>query len=170
MRARVAAIVIALAACKDKKAAAPLPSPAPRAIPAEAPRDAALPPHLDRSPAPTPAKQSLGAPLSIDDAKQALPAIDGKEILALRQTSDKRQVHATWCLDGESADDVARSVGRQLAAAKYTDIAIRGDAKKSGVQGLRDGFQLSMIVSGSSAATCPAPKHYFASATIFRAP
>jgi hypothetical protein len=27
---------------------------------------------------------------------------------------------------------------------------------------------MSMIVSGSTAATCPAPQHYFASATIFR--
>jgi hypothetical protein len=27
-----------------------------------------------------------------------------------------------------------------------------------------------MIVSASSAANCPAPKHYFASATVFRKP
>lgn len=119
---------------------------------------------------PTPAKPPLGEPLSLEDAARALPTLAGKEILPLRQTSDKRQVHATWCLDGESADDVAKQVGRQMADAGYQDLAIRGDERKAGVQGTRDGFRMSMIVSASSAANCMAPAHYFASATIFREP
>lgn len=159
-----------LAACKENRDTAPparasAPAPAPAA-----PRDA--PAAQDSAPArpsaPTPAPKPLGDPLSIDDAAKVLPAIDGKEILPLKQTSDQRQVHGTWCIDGDGADDVARKVGRKMAEAKFEGIAIRGDARKAGVQGDRDGFRMSMIVSASSAANCPAPKHYFASATIFR--
>lgn len=117
---------------------------------------------------PTPAPKPLGDPLSIEDAAAALPKIDGKEILPLKNTSDKRQVHGTWCIDGDGADDVARKVGRMMADAGYTALAIRGDAKKAGVQGDRGAFRMSMVVSASSAASCPAPAHYFASATIFR--
>ncbi len=97
-----------------------------------------------------------------------LPAITAKEILALKQTSDGRQVHGTWCMDGDGAEDVAKQVGKLMADAGYTALSIRGDAKKAGVQGDKDGYRMSMIVSGSTAATCPAPQHYFASATIFR--
>jgi hypothetical protein len=97
-----------------------------------------------------------------------LPAITSKQILPLKPTSDGRQVHATWCMDGSGAEDVARQVGQLMAKAGYTALSIRGDAKKAGVQGDRDGYRMSMIVSASSAANCPAPQHYFASATIFK--
>lgn len=167
----IATLGAALGACKDKQAAAPPPTtPAPTR--GAAPADAAAPIRLEpeRPATPTPALEPIGAPLSIEDAAKALPKLDGKEILPLRQTSDKRQVHATWCLDGDGADDVAKEVGRQMAEAGFKQLQIRGDVKKAGVQGERDGFKVSMIVSGSSAASCPAPKHYFASATVFRAP
>lgn len=168
---RAGAITVALmvlVACKDKQ-----PSPAPPAP------SAPVPSAIDAGPvgvkpderphAPTIEDEPLGEPLSLEDAAKVLPTLDGgKEILPLRQTSDKRQVHATWCLDGEAADDVARNVGRKMAAAGYADITTRGDARKAGVQGAREGFRMSMIVSASSAANCPAPKHYFASATVFR--
>ena len=165
---RALLVLACLAACKDKPAAAPPPV----ASPPAAPRDAAPAPHDgDKAPATaTPAKPALGEPLTTEDAAKVIPALPGKEILAMRQTSDKRQVHATWCLDGDSADEVARKVGRQLADAGFANLSIRGDAKKAGVQGTRDGFQLSMIVAASSASTCPAPQHYFANATVFRLP
>lgn len=97
-----------------------------------------------------------------------VPPFSSKVILPLKPTSDGRQVHATWCMDGDGAEDVAKQVGQQMAQAGYTALSIRGDAKKAGVQGDRDGFRMSMIVSASSAVNCPAPQHYFASATIFR--
>ncbi len=157
-------------ACKDKQAAPEALPPAAPAAPAVVPGDAAARPALapDHPAEATAPPQPAGEPLSIEDAAKVIPKLEGKEILPLRQTSDKRQVHSTWCMDGAGADEVARSVGRQMADAKYTGLAIRGDANKAGVQGERDGFRMSMIVSASSAANCPAPSHYFASATIFR--
>ena len=92
----------------------------------------------------------------------------GNPIIALKQTSDQLQVHGTWCIDGTSADDVAKQLGQEMAQAKYTGLAIRGDARKAGVAGDRDGVRLSMVVSASSAQVCAAPAHYFASATIYR--
>lgn len=160
----------ALASCKDKErgsaalTASETPPPAPPPAGSAAPK-AATP---ARPSVPTPVPGPVGEPLSIEDAAKVLPAIDGKEILPLKQTSDKRQVHGTWCIDGDGADEVARRLGRSMADAGFSSLGIRGDAKKAGVQGDRDGFRMSMIVSASSAVTCPAPKHYFASATIFR--
>ena len=158
------------AACKDKQPAPSAQSVAPATAPT-APIDAAPRPELARPSEATAPREPLGEPLSVEDAAKVIPALaTGKEILPLRQTSDKRQVHATWCLDGDGADEVAKDVGRQMAAAGFANLAIRGEAKKAGVQGDKDGFHLSMIVSASSAANCPAPKHYFASATVFRKP
>jgi hypothetical protein len=107
-------------------------------------------------------------PVSIEEAEKVLPAIVGTQVLGLKQTSDKRQVHATWCIDGEGADGVAKLVARWMADAGYTGLSVRGDARKAGVAGDRDGFRMSMVVSASGAASCAAPQHYFASATIFR--
>jgi hypothetical protein len=167
----VVAFALTASACKDKdkQAAAPAPPP-PTTTPRAVTADASVGVRTGEPAPPTQRDAPLGEPLSLEDAAKALPKLEGKEILPLRQTSDKRQVHATWCLDGEGADDVAKSVGRQMATAGYKNLAIRGDAKKAGVQGERDAFRMSMIVSASSAANCPAPKHYFASATIFRQP
>jgi hypothetical protein len=162
-------ILVVVAACKDKPAAPPAQAPAPPTPPV--PADAEPRPELARPSEPTAPREPLGEPLSIEDAAKIIPALaTGKEILPLRQTTDKRQVHATWCLDGDGADEVARDVGKQMAAAGFRNLAIRGEAKKAGVQGEKNGFYLSMIVSASSAANCPAPKHYFASATVFRKP
>jgi len=97
-----------------------------------------------------------------------LPPIEGLVVLPLKQTSDQRQVHGTWCIDGASADDVAKKVGHSMAKAGFTALSIRGDEKKAGVTGDRNGFRMSMVVSASAAAVCKAPAHYFASATIFR--
>jgi hypothetical protein len=167
VRARVGLLIAVVAACKagDKQ---PVPPPSPARSAPVIVADAHL---AERPSLPTPATEpppSDGAPLSLEDAAKAVPPLTGKSILPLRQTSDKRQVHATWCLDGDAADEVAREVGRQMATAGYGSLAIRGNARKAGVQGDRDGFRMSMVVSASSAANCPAPKHYFASATIFR--
>lgn len=107
-------------------------------------------------------------PMMIEEARAALPKIVGTVILDLKQTSDKRQVHATWCIDGSGADDVAKLVGRWMAEAGYTALSIRGDARKAGVSGDRATIRLSMVVAASGAANCAAPQHYFASATIFR--
>jgi len=111
----------------------------------------------------------VGEPLSVEEAASVIPPLNSnKMILPLKQTSNGRQVHGTWCLDGDGAEDVARKVGEQMAKAGYTALSVRGDARKAGVQGDRDGYRMSMIVSASSAANCPAPQHYFASTTIFR--
>jgi type IV secretory pathway VirB10-like protein len=172
MRAGAFTVVVMLLACKDKQAPSPAvpPPTTTTTTTAGTASDAAtvgVPPDHPR--APTIEDEPPGEPLSVEDAAKVIPTLEGgKEILPLRQTSDKRQVHATWCLDGDGADNVARKVERQMAAAGYTALAVRGDARKAGVQGERDGFRMSMIVSASSAANCPAPKHYFASATIFR--
>lgn len=170
MRAGAITVVLALVACKDKAAPSPA-APPPTTMATTTAKDAATVgvPIDDHPRAPTIEDQPPGEPLTIEDAAKIIPTLEGgKEILPLRQTSDKRQVHATWCLDGEGADDVAKKVERQMAAAGYRDLSTRGDARKAGVQGTRDGFRMSMIVSASSAANCPAPKHYFASATVFR--
>jgi hypothetical protein len=116
----------------------------------------------------TPVEAKPGKPISIDEAKAALPSLGGREIIGLKQTSDGRQVHGTWCIDGTSADDVAKQLGHSLAQEKYTALAIRGDARKAGVTGDRGEVRISMVVSASSAAVCAAPVHYFASATIFK--
>ena len=82
------------------------------------------------------------------------PSLTAPQIIGLKQTSDQQQVHGTWCIDGTSADDVAKQIGHSLAQAKYTGLSIRGDAKKAGVSGDRDGIRFSMVVSASSAAVC----------------
>lgn len=159
----------ALASCKDKERGSATPAASATPPPATVPAGSAAASTTPARPSPpTPAPGPIGEPLSIDDAAKVLPQIDGKEILPLKQTSDNRQVHGTWCIDGDGADEVARRIGRAMADAGYSNLGIRGDAKKAGVQGDRDAFRMSMIVSASSAVTCPAPKHYFASATIFR--
>jgi hypothetical protein len=107
-------------------------------------------------------------PMLIEEARAALPKIEGTMIIDLKQTTDKRQVHGTWCIDGTSADDVAKLVGRWMSEAGYTALSIRGDARKAGVSGDRGTIRLSMVVAASGAANCAAPTHYFASATLFR--
>lgn len=154
--------------CKEKDRPADPASGKPPVAPVGVPSDARTSTGPDRPSLPTPANAPTGAPLTIEEVTKILPAIEGKQILALKQTSDLRQVHGTWCIDGDSAEDVAKKVGRLMADAGYTALNIRGDARKAGVQGDRDGYRMSMIVSASSAASCAAPLHYFASATIFR--
>ena len=162
------ALCVALAACKEKQQQAPTPAskspapslpsnPAPSETPGSAPAESVTP----NQPRPT-------KPISIEEAQAALPQVGGSQIIALKQTSDGRQVHGTWCLDGTSADDVAKHVGRKLAEAKYSGIQIRGDMRKAGVAADRGEIRLSMVVSASSASVCAAPAHYFASATIFK--
>lgn len=153
---RRAALVLLLVGCKDQQ---PPPKPA-----AQAPA-ASVPP----SPAPAPPAKpaTLGPPLSVEAAREALPKLDGTVIIDLKQTSDKRQIHGTWCIPGTSAEDVAKQIGQAMTAAGYTALSIRGDARKSGVSGERGDIRMSMIVGSSGATTCTAPTHYFASATLF---
>ena len=115
-----------------------------------------------------PAERPPVKPISIGDAAAALPKIDGREVIGLKQTSDESQVHGTWCIDGTSADDVAKKLGQTLAQENYGNISIRGDARKAGVAADKSGIRVSMVVSASSASVCQAPAHYFASATVFR--
>lgn len=175
MRAR--AVLAALAACalvgcKDKQEAAPAPSAKPGARAAR--ERPSLPGETTRIPPPAPGDTSQPAtprptkPLAVDDAETALPKIEGAQIVPLKQTADQGQVHGTWCIDGTSADDVARQVGEWLAQAGYTNISTRGEARKAGVAGERDGIRFSMVISASAAQVCAAPAHYFASATLFR--
>jgi len=171
LRVVVPACVL-LAGCKDKQQApAPAPATAPKPAPTQTTPKPSLPaetpPAAPTAPSEEPAKPP-GKPISVAEATAALPALTSPQIIALKQTSNQEQVHGTWCIDGTSADDVAKQIGRALAQAKYTAISIRGDAKKAGVSGDRDGVRFSMIVSASSAAVCAAPAHYFASATIFK--
>jgi hypothetical protein len=163
MRILVAlSLCVAITACKEKSET---PTAAPKA-PAPMTQPAPAKPSLPESPTPTETKPTQ--PVSVDEAKAVLPKLGGTEIIALKPTSDGRQIHGTWCLDGTSADDVAKQVGHTLAQEKYTNIAIRGDARKAGVSGDHDAMRFSMVVSASSAAVCAAPAHYFASATIFK--
>lgn len=152
---------VALGACKDKpaKPATP-PAPPPAAAPSDAPPKAA--PTL-----PAEAKPR-GEPVTIEQATAVLPAIEGSVVLPLKQTSNKEQVHGTWCIDGSGADDVAKLVARWMGEAHFAGIGVRGDGRKAGASGDRDGLRMSMVVSASGAASCAAPKHYFASATFFR--
>jgi hypothetical protein len=116
----------------------------------------------------TPAPPRPGKPITASEARAALPALGGSTIIELKQTSDQLQVHGTWCIDGTSADDVAKHIGHELAKVKYENLSIRGDARKAGVAGTRGEIRFSMVVSASSAQVCAAPVHYFASATIFK--
>jgi len=168
-RALVLVATLTTVACKDKQAAAPPPSPAaPTATTTPPAGSGPEKPEAARPSLPTPEPRPVGQPLSVEEAEKVVPPFSSKVILPLKPTSDGRQIHGTWCMDGDGAEDVAKQVGQQMAQAGYTALSIRGDAKKAGVQGDRDGFRMSMIVSASSAANCPAPQHYFASATIFR--
>jgi hypothetical protein len=106
--------------------------------------------------------------LTIEEAAAVLPAIDGAAILPLKHTSDQRQVHGTWCIEGSSAQDVSRKVGDWMTVAGFRGVVVRGDARKAGVQGERGGFRLSMVVSASTAASCSAPTRYFSSATVYK--
>ena len=157
-----ALLVLALLAtgCKEKQSAKP----------AETAGSAALPKAADGSGAPLPSTRPTvpSAPISIEEAQSVLPAIEGTQIIALKQTKDHGQVHGTWCIDGTSADDVAKKVGQWMAQAKFENLTIRGDARKAGVVGDRGTMRLSMVVSASSAQVCAAPAHYFASATIYK--
>jgi hypothetical protein len=117
---------------------------------------------------PADAAATAAQPITIDDAVAHLPKLDGDAMLPVKTTADGTQAHATWCLAGSGADTVAESLGKTMTAAGYTDLATRGDAQKAGVSGERDGYQLSYVISASSAASCRAPGHYFASATLFR--
>jgi hypothetical protein len=164
---RVIVAVLALCvACKDKQQA---PSPTTKAP--VAPAQPGPKPSLPTESVPPSEPSGSGKPtkpITIEEATAALPQLPGTQIIALKQTSDQQQVHGTWCIDGTSADDVAKQVGHSLGQAKYAAITIRGDARKAGVMGDRDGIRLSMVVSASSASVCAAPAHYFASATIFK--
>jgi hypothetical protein len=153
----------AIAACKEKQEApGGVAKPAPSA-PAAPAAKASSP---DEITAEGPAKP--GIPITVEEATAALPTLGGTTIIALKQTPDKLQVHGTWCIDGTSAGDVAKHIGDELAAAKYENVSIRGDARKAGVAGDRGEIRFSMVVSASSAQICAAPVHDFASATIFK--
>ncbi|HUS29630.1 MAG TPA: hypothetical protein VMZ53_14050 [Kofleriaceae bacterium] len=164
MRVVLLALLLA-AACKekdDKKSAKPVVVD-PRPLARGSSNGSATP-----TPVAVEAHKAPAAPMQIEDARAVLPKIEGNVILDLKQTSDKRQVHATWCIDGTGADEVAKLVGKWMSDAGYTALSIRGDARKAGVSGDRGEIRLSMVVASSGAANCPAPTHYFASATIFR--
>ena len=161
-------LCVATGACKEKQHEAPrAETPAsPKQAPGERP---ALPAQPAAPAAATPpAEKPAQKPVTVADAKAVLPAIQGTEVIALKPTSDNLQIHGTWCIDGTSADDVARQVGQWLTQAGYANVSTRGDAKKAGVSGDKDVMRFSMVVSASSAAVCAAPAHYFASATIYR--
>ena len=168
LRVAVTACLL-IVGCKDKQQA-PAPATAPKPAPTQPAPKPSLPttetPAAPTAPAEQPARP--GKPITVAEATAALPAITSPQIIALKQTSNQEQVHGTWCIDGTSADDVAKQVGHLLAQANYTGLSIRGDAKKAGVSGDREGVRFSMVVSASSAAVCAAPAHYFASATIFK--
>jgi hypothetical protein len=170
MRAALALWVLAaVAACKEKPEQAPTAPATPAATPDRGPAPALPGEAAEGAPAESePIERREVKPISVHDAAAALPAIDGREVIGLKQTSDESQVHGTWCIAGASADDVAKQLGQTLAQAKYGNISIRGDARKAGVAADRDGLRVSLVVSASSAAVCQAPAHYFASATVFR--
>jgi hypothetical protein len=162
MRIAIALALCAVAACKERQQTPAAGSNAPEKPKAESPKPS-LPSETAPAEPPKPTK-----PIAIEEASAALPDFGGKQIIALKQTSDQRQVHGTWCIDGTSADDVAKHLGHTLAQAKYTGMSIRGDARKAGVAADRGEIRISMVVSASSAQVCAAPAHYFASATIFK--
>ena len=173
---RALAFALLLAACKDKTP--PPPAPAAPAVPAAptAPAAPAVPATSTAPATPTaPAAPALPSspatlePITVADATALLPKLDGDAMLPVKTTADGMQAHATWCLAGTAADAVAASLATTMTAAGYTDLATRGDAQKAGVSGERDGVHLSYVISASSAASCRAPGHYFASATLFRA-
>jgi hypothetical protein len=162
---RVGMVVCGILGCKDAPSNAPAPRAAPTpppTAPVHAPADVASPPSAP------PTRPAAGEPLTLAEAAAVLPAIDGAAILPLKHTSDQLQVHGTWCIEGTSAQDVARKVGEWMTAAGFTGVVARGDARKAGVQGDRDAFRMSMIVSASTAASCSAPTHYFSSATVYK--
>jgi len=168
-RTRAITLMVALAACNKKEAKpAPVvvtPTTMPAGSGTSAPKADTPRPSLpdDVKQAPAPAE-----PMTVEDARAALPTIAGTVVLDLKQTSDHRQVHGTWCIDGAGAQDVAKQVGQWMADAGYSALSIRGDDRKAGVSGDKGSIRMSMIVSASGAASCAAPAHYFASATIFR--
>lgn len=158
----VALLLLLLVACKDRNAArqpAPAPTPSGSAAPS-APRPPALAP---APPAPAPEVQ----PLSDADVAAMLPKLDGDVLIAPKTTADAHQAHATWCVAGTSASGVTAALGTTMTGAGWTHLASRGDERKAGVSGERDGYRLSYVVSASSAANCRAPAHYLVSATLF---
>jgi hypothetical protein len=110
----------------------------------------------------------LDPPPLAEDAAALLPPVAGTLIAPAKLTRDGRQLHATWCVAGTSAEQAARQLAATLTAASWSDLQTRGDAHKAGVAGDRDGYQLSLVVSASAVATCAAPAHYFVTATMFR--
>jgi hypothetical protein len=157
---RAFALLLLLVACKDRTAPRPAPAPAGSAVPA-APKRPAL------APAP-PAAAPQVQPLTDADVASALPKLDGDVLIAPKTTADAHQAHGTWCMAGTSADGVAGALGTTMSAAGWTHLSTRGDERKAGISGERDGFQLSYVVSASNAASCRAPSHYLVSATLFR--
>jgi hypothetical protein len=153
-----------LVACKDSKPA-PATTSSESAIAAKPGAAPEREPAADAPPAP---ELKPTQPITVDEARAALPPINGTQLIAPKQTSDRRQVHATWCIDGTSADDVAQQLALALGEANYTEVSVRGDARKAAVAGRRDGVRLSMVVSASAAQVCAAPAHYFASASVFK--
>ena len=175
-RARARLVVLgcalALCACKDKRPAPPATS-APTPAPAEHARDAQAAPPIAPSITPSVPDATRSAapapqPITAEDAAAAMPKLTGDVMIAAKATADGRQVHGTWCLPGTAADAVVHDLAATLTAAGWADVTTRGDATKAGVSAERDGYRLSYVVSASSAATCRAPGHYLASATMFR--
>lgn len=164
MRA-VALLALVVCACKGKHAAPPpTPAPAEHAQPAPPIAPPVALPVLDASGSAAPEPQ----PITAEDAVLAMPKLTGDVMLAAKATADGRQVHGTWCLPGSAADAVVHDLAATLTAGGWASVSTRGDATKAGVSAERDGYRLSYVVSASSAATCRAPGHYFASATMFR--
>ena len=107
--------------------------------------------------------------ITVGEIAPLLPAIDrGDAILPPQVTADHHQLHATWCIAGTGADEVAKRLDDAMRSGGWIGTSRRGDGVKAGVSGERDRYRLSFVVTASTTPTCTAPTHYFASATAFR--
>jgi hypothetical protein len=110
------------------------------------------------------ATDAIVPPVSITRARDLMPAFTADMLIPL-QASSSGQVHATWCMAGTGAADVAKTLMNAMAG--WRDIELRGDELKAGTH---ENVRYSFIVAASSIPSCKSPSHYRVAATIFTAP
>jgi len=101
-------------------------------------------------------------------AVDRMPSLVGDPIVAPRVDPTGTMVHASWCVAAGAADAAAGAIAATLARQGWAELATRGDASRAGVAGDRDGDRVSIVVAASTLASCPAPGHYLATATLSR--
>ena len=108
--------------------------------------------------------------LTLEDAKAALPAIDGVTALVpTRLAPEGQQAHAAWCVAAPDQAAAYERLEAGLVAAGWELAGGRAAAAKVALAATRAPYRLQASVSPSPRPGCsPADGHWFASVALFK--